>query len=378
MGGIAHNLPPRTVHGVLGLVLTAVVGLLSACLLTGCFGKQEASAVQPISQTANGLTCTNPKWDLGEVLVKGKSVDSDHTFRLENRSGKTIKLRDVRSDCGCLVAKDYVRTIEPGGMAEIKVTISVFGPPGKFHRTIVVQEESESNESIPLSVVGSRAISDLLYCSPSTINFGTLIRGKSKVKKIVLCRYDCSEVNFRDLVSEDHNFSLSGKPTKFTNADPMGRNCNCVELPIQLDLESQPTGLFSSKFTIRTDSASESTAELNVDVEAMIVDEEVPWVRSIFVERLEHGETIERPMTDQGIPAECPKIVSTSFEGDGSIRVEVVYASQEGGSASRPRVRISRSVDSMPGRLARGTLSLRTEEATGGHVTRIGIAAFLP
>ena len=382
MGEFAHSLASRPMNGVVhvvsGLVLLAAVGLLSASLLPGCSAKPDPPTEQPISQTASGMVCTNPKWDLGEVVVKGGSVDFDHTFRLENRSVKTIKLREVLSGCGCLVAENYSKTIEAGGETEIKVTMSVFGPPGPFSQRIVVKEESESNEAIPLSVVGSRAISDLLYASPPTINFGTLTQGESRTKQLVLSRYDGSAVNFRALVAADQSFSLGGEPGSLTRVDFAGRRHNCVELPIRLDLKSQPVGPFRSKVTIRTDSADENTAELDVAVEAMIVEKETPWVQSIFVNRLERGATVELPITDQGGPVDCPEVISTSYEGDESIRVRVVPASPDGGSAVPPRVRVSRPVDSTAGGLARGTLSIRTEGPTRGPVTRIGIAAFLP
>ena len=340
MGGFAYDPSPRTmngvVHGVSRIVVSAALGLLTASLLAGCSRKSEALAVQPISQTTSGLVCANPKWDLGEVLVKGESVDFEHTFRLENRSEKTIKLRDVQSECSCLVAGGYAKTLEPGGETEIKVKLSVFGPPGAFHKTLIIAEESESNSVIPLSLDGRRAISDWLYSSPPTMKFGTLTRGESKTKPLVLCRYDGSPVNFRDLVAKDHSFSLGGEPTRFTNLDITGKSCDCVEVPVRLDSHSEPVGFFRSILTIRTHSAEEGTANLDVEIEATVVEEETPWVRSIFLSRLERGQTIERPMTNQGGSVACPEILSTSYEGDDSIRVEVVHASPDGRSAVPP------------------------------------------
>lgn len=364
-----------TAHTALHRVPLAV-GLASACLL-GCSGRPDAPAAQP-TQTAGGLACAAPSWDLGEVLVKGGALDFDHTFRLENRSEKTLKLQEVRSDCGCLVAKDYARTIEPGGETEIKVTISVFGPPGPFRKTITVQEESEPNEAIRLSVVGSRAVSDLLYGTPPTINFGTMARGDSKTKQLVLSRYDGSAVNFLALTAEDQSLSLDGEPTRYTTVDRLGTNIDCVELPVRLDLKSQPVGPFKSKVRVRTESSDQGTAELDVAVNATIVEETTPWVESVFANRLERGAAVELPMTNRGQPADCPEILSAAYEGDDSIQVEVVHASPARGPASPPRVRISRPADSAASGLARGTLSLRTKGPADRPTTRIGIAAFLP
>ena len=69
-------------------------------------------------------------------------------FVLENRSEEVIRLRDVRSDCGCLVADEYSKSIEPGDTAEIKVTISVFGPPGHFRKSLLVREDAGRPQTV--------------------------------------------------------------------------------------------------------------------------------------------------------------------------------------------------------------------------------------
>lgn len=215
MNRFAHYLNLRSIKGALPLVLLPTLGLVSVGLLTGCSKKSDV-ADQTVSQKRNGLICANPEWDIGEVTVKGDSVEFHHTFRLRNYSKRTIEIRDVRSDCGCLVTKGYSKTIKPGSESEIKVKISVFGPPGRFRKTLLVRQESESYESevVALSVVGNRAISDLLYSSPATLSFGTLAKGGSKIKQLVLSRYDGSPVSFRKLVCKDDSISLGGKPVR--------------------------------------------------------------------------------------------------------------------------------------------------------------------
>ena len=383
MSQFAENLNPLRVGHLFcrapRLARAGVVGLVCACLLTGCSGRADAVSDPLVSGTADGLICSSPVWDLGEVLVKGNSVDVEHTFRLKNRAHRTITIRDVRSDCGCLVANDYSKTIEPGDESEIKVTISVFGPPGGFRKTLFVREESESTEGIALSVVGTRAISDLLYSSPATINFGTLTKSESKIKELILSRFDGSPVNFRNLVCKDNSISLTGKPSTFTRDDPtIRKSCECIELPVRLDLNSQPLGPFNSKITIQTDSSDKSTAELTVVVEAMIVEDETPWAQSIFVKRLEHGASVEKSITKPGHSTSPPKIVSTSYEGDEALQLDLVPASPGDGPGNLPKIRVSRSVHATTGGLARGTLILHTEESTERSTSRIGITVFLP
>ena len=155
------------------------------------------------------------------------------------------------------------------------------------------------------------------------------------------------------------------------------KNCECVELPVRLDLKSQPVGPFKSKFTVRTDSADKTTAELDVDLEAMIVEAKTPWLPSVFVQRLERGETVERPLTNDGANVDCSALLST-YDGDRSIQIDLVRPSPDGKAASPPRIRIGRPHDSTASGLARGTLILRTAGSMEESVTPISIAVFLP
>lgn len=380
MGAFLRDLAERRATAE---VVLLGVGLLSASMLMGCSPTPDATPA-PSTEPSTGvldvearssLVCIKPTFDLGEVLVKGRAVDFDHSFRVKNRSDKQVRIREVRPDCACVLAKDYSQTLEPGGETEIKVTVSVFGAPGKFRKTIVVKDES--NGVLPLSIVGSRAISDLLYSSPEKVLFGTMTPGGSKSVQLVLSRYDGSPVNFRAVVAQNSRVRLNGEPKiVLRNDEILHKNCECVELPIRLDLESQPVGLFKSSFTIQTDSNDKNTAELKIDLEAMIVETETTWLPSIFVNRLERGESVERPLTRDGEVVDCSDI-RCAYEGDESIQIDLVRSPVNGKPVFPLKIKIRRSPESAGGVLARGTLILRKAGSTGELVTRTKVAVFL-
>ncbi len=360
--------------------LMVIFSVAGAILLLGCNNQRGAtSSSSPEPLAASGLFCTERQWDLGEVLVKGKSMDFDHTFHLQNNSAETVKIRDIRSDCGCLVTKGYSPTIEPGERTEIKVRISVFGAPGPFRKTITVLEDSASNRELPLVVLGRRAISDLLYVTPREVNFGTLKRGESVVRRVTLSRYDGSTVNFRELLSKDSGIRLDGEPLSVIRYDSaLNKDCECVELPVRFDVESQPVGLFESKITFRTLSPDSSTADLDVAVEAQISVAPSPWVETVFAKRLERGATVEHSLVSPEESLSLPEILSASFEGSDSITVELVRVDGNEKSAALPRIRIGRPQDSQVFGVARGTLSLWTTLSKGQPVAKIEVEAFLP
>jgi len=106
------------------------------------------------------------------------------------------------------------------------------------------------------------------------------------------------------------------------------------------------------------------------------VETKSPWLPSVFVKRLEPGESVERPLTNDGEVADQSGFVA-SYEGDRAIQVDLVHPSPDGKGNSRPAIKISRSRESTASGLARGTLILRTPES-GEAFAKIDIAVFLP
>src|SRR5437879_12480307 len=72
-----------------------------------------------------------PVFDFGTV-DRGARVD--HTFRVPNRGGATLRIDHVKSSCGCTVAVLSEREVPPGGADSVGVSHSTTrraGPPTK-------------------------------------------------------------------------------------------------------------------------------------------------------------------------------------------------------------------------------------------------------
>jgi hypothetical protein len=359
---------------------TAILGLSIVGLSLGCSGVPGSVAEPATAEPARSVACDEPLWDVGEVVVKGDVLKLEHKFRLQNRSNTVAEIRDVHSDCGCLVADSDPRTIKPGEESEINVTLSVFGPPGRFQKTLSVRVLGEAEESIRLTIVGSRAINELLYTSPEVVNVGTMAPNESKISRIVLARYDGSKVNFIALRAggDVFGFRLAGDPVPLLRDDVHGNTVDCVELPVRLDLHSAPLGPFRTKFLVQTDSSEKSTAELEVPVEGTVVEPNGAWVRSVFVDRLERGEVVERRLASTEGVYDSAVVEAARFEGSEGIHVEFVAGSADDPPNREPRVRISRPADSTVAGLARGTLVLECNSSSAPRESRIDVVVFLP
>ena len=366
---------PRVVCASLGLLLSV------ACSLCGCsheaVGEKGTVGTSEVVATPSGLLCEAPVWDIGEVLVEGRTVDFQNTFCLRNRSTEPITIRDVRSDCGCLVAKDYARTVQPGAEIELKATMSVAGPPGKFRKTIVVFTESGSSEKLPLVVVGKRAVSSYLYATPLEMNFGEIVQGEAKTKQLMLVRYDGSAVNYRNIVSESPALSLGGEPKEVDKIDFWGNRFRCLELSIKTDTKSLPVGSFRSRLTIQTKSTDESTNELIVPLKAEVCEAKTPWVKSVLINRLGPGENAEVSIVNSVWSEAFPEIISMSYEGDDAVQLADVPVGSKGESMVTPHIKVSRRLEPRPPGVARGSLTLKVRAATGESVVKIDIVVFL-
>lgn len=63
-------------------------------------------------------------------IVKGASEPLTHEFQIENVSGRSQRIRDVKKSCGCLSAAAIESLLPPGAVSTISVSIdprSVFG-----------------------------------------------------------------------------------------------------------------------------------------------------------------------------------------------------------------------------------------------------------
>ena len=95
------------------LVLAAAVLLVGACGVIIAL----AVALEPLAGES--------RHDFGIVPISGDRAAVDYTFRLRNRTGRTLIVNDVRPSCGCTSVKTSARSVEPGGTLEVATTLAL-------------------------------------------------------------------------------------------------------------------------------------------------------------------------------------------------------------------------------------------------------------
>lgn len=105
---------------VIASILFVALGLPG--LLGGCGAD---SKTRPPNDSGPWIEFDESAHDFGSLYA---SERRDHTFRVKNRGAEALKIRDVKIECGCLTPVFSKTTIEPGGIAEMRVS---FHPPAE-------------------------------------------------------------------------------------------------------------------------------------------------------------------------------------------------------------------------------------------------------
>ena len=72
-----------------------------------------------------------------DTINEGERINVEYSF--ENIGNKNIKIRDVRSSCGCTVPSWPEEEIEPGENGVIEVNFNSDGRPGNQDKPIIVR-----------------------------------------------------------------------------------------------------------------------------------------------------------------------------------------------------------------------------------------------
>jgi uncharacterized cupredoxin-like copper-binding protein len=109
-----------------------------------------------VEPDAQGNLINNPimffketQHDFGTVR-EGKVVD--YTFNFVNRGEVPLKIRNVKTSCGCTAALVSDNTIEPGKKGTLKVELDTKNRVGKMSRKVTIYSNDPSNPAMVLTI----------------------------------------------------------------------------------------------------------------------------------------------------------------------------------------------------------------------------------
>ncbi len=269
-------LSPPELRRRIGIAAVALL-LLSALVLA--FGGLVAPARLGKSEADTPLLCREPVWDVGTVS-QVKPQHLSHAYRLENRTDSPVRILDVKSSCGCVVADNYPREIGPRGAAELPVKAEVAGIPGPFHKHVVVIVATSPPTKLTLDVRATIASSPALWFLPLAADFGTVRPGEVRTRTLRIERYDGSPVKLVRAVPQTDCIKVQA----VTQGDAAG---SIVDLKLALDGSSLKEGNLDSWVVVETE--HKGYPAVNIPVLARLGADPPGLVGSVFVDRLPPG-----------------------------------------------------------------------------------------
>jgi hypothetical protein len=106
-----------------------------------------------------------------EVELHPKSTDAEAVaqFKYENKTNKTINIKNVRTSCGCTVASLKKNDVAPGEKGEVTATYKVAGHTGTQTKTVTVETDDPAQPTTNL--VLKAVIAETIHIEPPFVTW---------------------------------------------------------------------------------------------------------------------------------------------------------------------------------------------------------------
>jgi hypothetical protein len=111
------------------------------------------------------LFVAEPEINFGEAR-SGEVLEKE--FILENRGNETLKIRDIKTSCGCTTPENKSMIIQAGEKKALKVVLDLKDKTGPQNQYITLSSNDPDNKSFSLKISGE-AVPDILV-TPRTLN----------------------------------------------------------------------------------------------------------------------------------------------------------------------------------------------------------------
>ena len=211
----------------------------------------------------------NPDYNFGQIY-KGQKVE--HIYKFENRGNDTLKIKKVKTSCGCTAARLTNKTIPPGETGEIKATFTSGSTSGNIKKSITVSSNDPDTPKYRLTISGE-IIKDLiikdLIIKPERIDFGSISAGEETSKTVSIKSQTEPDFKIKKI-----------KPSKpFIDATIAGEKNG--EYIIKIALKHNPEiGKFSGVIYLKTNSKMQGKA--NIPFVGEIVGDITTYPKKIY------------------------------------------------------------------------------------------------
>ncbi len=216
---------------ILGATVFLAYPLLTASQVAA---ETDTPAAQP------NITFEEKVYSFGTVQ-KGDKVN--HVFKFKNTGQALLKIKGVKTSCGCTVPKNFTKEIQPGEEGQIDVIFNSTNFLGAIHKTIYVNSNDPDEPKVSLALKGTVA-ADVVVQPPRNLFFGLIQKGQAATKSLVVKQTGSKELKVLRVEADLPFISAKIIPQPKGN-----RNYYKIEVTIPADA---PEGLFRGKLKIYT------------------------------------------------------------------------------------------------------------------------------
>ncbi len=166
-------------------------------VFTALFYKQQSNA-----ENGPKLYCPSPTYDFG---VKENTQIIEHTFLLQNMGSDTLIIKNVRTSCGCTMAKMPKKTLIPGEKTEVQVFFNLNGKRGSQNKKVIIESNDPLNPVFYLTIQG--VASAEVYFDPPSLTFKNIYKDTREEKTVTLISNSTLPVKITKIVLNSKEFS---------------------------------------------------------------------------------------------------------------------------------------------------------------------------
>lgn len=134
---------------LLPIIVNRVILLISCTFFAACVTRYLWLG-QYFPFTGPSVHCDGSVFDFG-TAKSGETIR--HVFRVANHGRADLEILQLRTDCGCTVAKSSTKTVSPGEYVDVAADLSLVGLEGEVKKRVLIETNDARN---PLAILMMR------------------------------------------------------------------------------------------------------------------------------------------------------------------------------------------------------------------------------
>ncbi len=182
------------------------------------------------------------EYDWG-VIYQGETVK--HEYKLRNDGDQPLSISQVKTSCGCTVAKDWPKLLAPGKSGVIKINFNSGSRQGRNEKSISVHSNDATRPLVKLKIHGNiKKLIDILPSQVVSLGVITLgesatgtfevfsLEGKMAIEKLEYNR-EKLDINYEKIKKEDGREGYLFK-VELKKGTPIGRIYETIKIETDL------------------------------------------------------------------------------------------------------------------------------------------------